>query len=100
VFLTVFFEETTFARGIRRGPTLMTLAGHIPWDDGRDYTDIHRALNFAQKAFEFIENQIGSDGVRVTLLTPLARSSNGSDEGWKTITKTATYGVLYDESAP
>lgn len=98
VFLTVSFEETSYTLPINRGPVIMTLAGHIPMDDGRDFTDIHIALNAAQVVLTAIENGVGNDGVRVGQASPLGRGANQTDEGWMTLTKTATYRVLYDES--
>lgn len=98
IFVVVRFEEQSFVRGIRRGPRVMTIAVHQPLDESRDYGPLTDLLNEFQKKFEEVENEVGSDGVRVSCLLPQGRGSNDVDEGWRTITRTATYGVLYDES--
>lgn len=99
IFITVTMEETTFTRGIRRGPRTMTIAVHQPWIESRDYDPLTDILNEIQGIFRIVADTTGSDGVRVTCLTPLGRGGNTEDEGWQTITRTATYGVLYDETA-
>lgn len=98
LFITVSFEEAVWNTAVKTGPVNITVAAHIPWADGRDYTDIHRALNFIQEQFVEIENEIGTDDVLVSQAQPTGRSANLSDEGWQTITKTATYRVSYRES--
>jgi len=100
LFITVSFEETVWNSPIGTGPVNTTIAAHIPWDDGRDYTDIHLALNYIQEQFREIENEIGSDDVLVSQVQATGRGANQSDEGWKTITKTATYRVSYRELVP
>ena len=96
VFLTVSFEEQTLVRGIRRGPQIMTVAAHQCWNETRDYTLINVILNEVQRRFEAVENETGTDGVRVSCIIPEARGRNTVDEGWQTITRTATYRVLHN----
>lgn len=96
VFLTVSFEEQTLVRGIRRGPQIMTIAAHQSWNETRDYTLINVVLNEVQRRLEAVENEIGDDGVRVSCIIPEARGRNTVDEGWQTITRTATYRVLHN----
>ena len=46
-----------------------------------------------------LELATGTDNLRLTCVTRQGRSGNLVDEGWETISRTATYGVLYDEYA-
>ena len=100
-FVTISFEELIMSAVtiIARGPRTMTVAVHQNWDTGRDYRPIDKILNRIDQLLLPIEQAIGSDGVRVSKVMRQGRSANMADEGWKTITRTATYGVLYDEYA-
>jgi hypothetical protein len=100
-FITVAFEEMLIASPSRlsRGERTVTVAVHRNWDIDRDYSPIDRILNRVDNLLLTVENETGSDGVRVTSVRRSGRSGNMADEGWRTITRTSTYGVLYDEYA-
>ena len=100
-FVTVAFEEMLVASPSRlsRGERTVTVAVHRSWEIDRDYVPIDRILNRIDEILLNVENEIGTDGVRVTSVRRSSRSGNMADEGWKTITRTSTYGVLYDEYA-
>ena len=100
-FITISFEELTMSTVtvIARGPRTVTIAVHHSWDIDRDYRPIDKILNRIDQLLLPIEQAIGTDGVRVSKVMRQGRSANMADEGWKTITRTATYGVLYDEYA-
>ena len=83
---------------IGKGPRTMTLWVHSPLDRGRDFRPIDKILNRVDELLLSMEQEIGSDNVRITCITKQGRSGNLIDDGWKTIARNATYGVLYDES--
>jgi len=106
-FIVVNFQESTLfsqtyaglANGIRKAPRVMDIAVHISWDKTREYNVINRILNAIDAVLLPAEQVIGDDGIRVTCIRPSGRSSNQLDPGWRTTTRHATYGILYDESA-
>lgn len=98
-FIVVSFEEELPALAGLLAPRTVIIAVHSPWDDTRDFAPLTRILNLIDKVILPIESQYGEDGVRVSQVRRSGRSGNLSDEGWRTITRTATYGVSYDESA-
>ena len=99
-FITVNMEESTIANSaIGRGPRTITIAVHHNADIDRNYGPITDILNSIDDVILPITDQIGSDGVRVSQVKRQGRSGNLLDEGWNTITRTATYGVLYNEYA-
>lgn len=96
---TVYSQTYTgMANGINKAPRVMMLWVHTPMDKTRDYRIIDRILNRVDEILLPIEHKIGSDGMRVTCISKQGRSGNLIDDGWKTIARNATYGVLYDES--
>lgn len=99
-FITVNLEESTIANSaISRGPRTVTIAVHHNAEIDRDYGPITEILNLADAALLSIDDDTGSDGVRVSQVKRQGRSGNLLDEGWNTITRTATYGVSYNEYA-
>lgn len=106
-FIVINWQESTISfqgytgigNGITKAPRVMTIWVHSPKDVGRDYRPLDKILNRLDELLLPIEHQVGSDGVRVTCVTRQGRSANLIDDGWKTIARNATYGVLYDESA-
>lgn len=99
-FITVNMEESTIANSaISRGPRTVTIAVHHNAEIDRDYGPINAILNYIDAGLLPIDDQRGSDGVRVSQVKRAGRSGNLLDEGWNTITRTATYGVLYNEYA-
>jgi hypothetical protein len=100
-WLSINFEEMLFSRttALSKGPRTMTIAVHHPWDLDRDYMTLTSILNRCDELLLPLADVAGSDGLRVTEIRRQGRSGNQTDEGWKTITRTATYGVLYDEYA-
>lgn len=101
-FVTISFDEefSLHAREVRfKGPRVMTVAVHHPWDRDRDYSQIDRILNRIDVLLVAVEQGVGPDGIRVSQIGRRGRSGNLVDEGWKTISRTATYRVSYDEFA-
>lgn len=90
---------TGMSNGIPKAPRVMTIWVHTPLDSTRDYTIITRILNRIDAILLPMVHVTGSDGVRVTCVAKQGRSGNLADDGWKTTTRNATFGVLYDESA-
>lgn len=84
-------------RSIGKGPRTLEVNVHQPWDESRDYTKIDEILFRVDKLLLPVENEIGSDNVRVSQIRRLGRSGNQTDEAWRTITRQATYGVLWAE---
>lgn len=104
-FLIINWQESTvysqtytgMANGIPKAPRVMMVWVHTPMDKTRDYRLTDRILNRIDDILLPVEHKTGSDGMRVTCIAKQGRSGNLIDDGWKTITRNATYGVLYDE---
>ena len=99
VFVVVNFEEQSLIPTLNRGPRVVTLWVHSCDDRSRDYRPIDRILGTIDRVFADVEHYTGSDGVRITGFRHQGRSGNLRDPGWNTIARTATYSILYDESA-
>jgi hypothetical protein len=96
---TIYSQTYTGMRnGITKAPRVMMVWVHSPKDTGRNYRPIDKILNRIDELLLPIEHEIGSDGIRVSCVAKQGRSGNLIDDGWKTIARNATYGVLYDES--
>lgn len=91
-----FFNSQSFNLNI---PRTMTLWVHQPWDITRDYSIIDKALNEVDKELLSLEQNLGTDSIRVSCVDKISRSGNLMDEAWKTIARNATYRVLYDEKS-
>lgn len=98
-FIIVNFEEQSLIPTLNRGPRVVTLWVHSCDDRSRDYRPIDRILSVIDDVFADVEHYTGSDGVRITGIRRQGRSGNLRDPGWKTIARTATFDVLYDERA-
>lgn len=100
-FLTLSFSETLMSSvsAISKGPRTLEVNVHHPMDIDRDYAKIDKIINRIDVIYLGMENFSGSDNVRITKIRRIGRSGNDVDEGWRTITRQATYGVLYDEYA-
>lgn len=98
-FITISGDEVLFSgtTAIAKGPRTFTIAVHINSEMSRDYGTIDFILAQASKSLTGIEDVIGADGCRVSQVAKTGRSGNLLDEGWNTITRNATFGVLYDE---
>lgn len=99
-------ESTNFSQtyagmqnGLDKAPRVLQLWVHIPYRISTDYDDINRILNRINMIFKPLEHAKGTDNQRVTMVRTAGRSANLTDEGYQTITRHATYGVLYDELA-
>lgn len=105
-FIVINWQESTvysqtytgMGNGIPKAPRVMMVWVHTPKDQTRDYRQIDRILNRIDDLLLPMEHQTGSDNIRVTCIARQGRSGNLIDDGWKTIARNATYGVLYDES--
>jgi hypothetical protein len=96
---TIYSQTYTGMRnGITKAPRVMMIWVHSPKDIGRNYRPIDKILNRIDDLLLPVEHETGSDGIRVTCIDKQGRSGNLVDDGWKTIARNATYGVLYDES--
>jgi hypothetical protein len=98
-FVTINFEEISMSSvtSLSRGPRTCTIAVHHSWDEDRDFGPLTSILNKIDAVLLPLEATTGEDGLRVTAVRRQGRSGNLVDEGWKTITRTATYGVLFNE---
>lgn len=93
---------TGMQNGIDKAPRVLQVWVHWPYDGGyasTDYDDLNRILNRIDTIFSAIIHGTGTDGQRVTMVRRAGRSRNLKDEGYRTITRHAVYGVLYDENA-
>ena len=100
-WLSITFEEMSMSTvtSIAKGPRNITVAVHHPWEIDRDFDTLTSILNRVDEILLPIEQQKGTDGIRVSSVARRGRSRHGEDEGWQTITQSTTYGVLYDEFA-
>ena len=98
-FVTVSFNEMLMSpvSALARGPRTVTIAVHHAQEIDRDFFSLTAILNRIDEIILPIEDQEGTDGLRVTTIRRTGRSGNLIDDGYKTITRYATYGVLYDE---
>lgn len=101
VFIVVSFMETvlTSKAPLGKGPRNVIVAVHQPWHLGRSYDKINKIIERVTEIYESIVQQSGKDEIRVTEISLTGKSRQFSDPGWQTLTRTATYGVLYQESA-
>lgn len=103
VFIIVNWQEsypTAFAGSSAsvNSPRTLLVWVHQPWDRGRDFRTLDKVLNRIDQLLLPMEQQTGTDGIRLACITKQGRSGNLTDDGWKTISRNATYRVLYDES--
>lgn len=97
-FITINMEESTIRNTkLGKGPRTVTIAVHREANSDRSYSTIDSILNRIDRLLLPIDDEKGVDGVRVSQVSRGGRSGNLIDEGWNTITRTATYGVLYNE---
>ena len=102
-FMVLKWEEPTnytssysaSANGIQRAARTLTVWIHIPWDETREFDLIDTILNRVDEILTGMEHVPGVDGYTVTVANPAGRSGNLADEGFKTITRNAVFGVLY-----
>lgn len=97
-FMTVNFEEPDIFVPIKTGPRNTTIAVHVPWDEDRDFGPLNKILQRVTKVLTTIDCQKGNDEILVSQIRLRGMGGNQTDEGYKTITRTATYGVSYQES--
>lgn len=95
--LTLNMRETDLNVVIGKGPRTLEVNVHKPWDIDRDYTSIDAILARIDYLYMSVEDEAGSDDVRVYQIRRGGRSGNDADEVWRTITRQATFGVSWDE---
>jgi len=98
-FIILDFQESDQLNRHRLGPRILQIWVHTPLEWGADYDHIVRIQNQIDRLIMPLELIAGNDGVRLTLIEKHGRSRNTTDPGWKTATRNALYGVLYDESS-
>jgi hypothetical protein len=101
-FATIAFEERRFstaAFSLRRGPRATTIAVHTPDEGSRDYAPINTILERITKVLSAIDQYAGIDNMEITEISIWSESANLVDEGYRTLTRYATYGVLYHARA-
>ena len=99
-FVTVSLEEFSIPNvAIGRGIRTMTIAIHHNAELDKNYIPITHLMNLIDEEILLIDDEFGTDNIRVSQVRRLGRSGNLIDEGWNTITRNATYGVSYNEYA-
>ena len=106
VFIVLRWEESTvFSQtytgmndGIGRAPRVLTVWVHSPIEVSTDFEFIDEILDRIDQLFSPIEHLEGSDGYTVTQVQFAGRSGDLKDEGFMTVTRNATYSVLYRRS--
>ena len=101
IFIVVSFRETalTSKAPLNKGPRTVIIAVHQPDHLVRSFDKINKVIERVTEIYLKIVQQSGEDKVRVTQIKLTGKSAQRDDPGWKTLTRTATYGVLYQESA-
>lgn len=86
------------SNGISRSARNLEVWVHISLDKTRKYGTIDKILDRIDKLFDNVEHLVGQDGQTITSIGNGSRSGNLTDDGWKTATRNAVYGVLYRRS--
>lgn len=97
-FIVIDMQGSDQLNPYRLGPRMMQIWVHSPIEWGADYDHIVRIQNQIDRLIMPLEQAIGNDGVRLTLIKKHGRSKNTEDPGWRTATRNALYGVLHDEA--
>jgi hypothetical protein len=105
-FVVIRWEESTIfnqsytgmTNGLARAPRMLSLWVHSPMEISTDFEHIDKILDRIDTVFEMVEDVPGSDGYTVTTIRNSGRSADMNDEGFMTITRNASYAVLYRRS--
>ena len=92
-------SNLTTVAPLDRGPRTIVVAVHQPWNLSRSFNKINAVLDRIYQLYSSVSQQSGEDGIRITQIMLKGRGAQRTDPGWETLTRTATYGVLYSETA-
>jgi hypothetical protein len=95
-FIIIDMQESDIQYG-RATPRMMQIWVHGLLEWSPDYGKIVQIQNQIDRVILPLVHQTGTDGIRLTQIRAEGRSRNLTDPGWKTATRNALYGVLYDE---
>lgn len=77
------------------GPRVLEVWAHMPEKLSTDYGHLDNILNLVDRAILPLTQVVGEDGYYLTEVTPSGKSRDLVDRTYKTITRNASYGVLY-----
>lgn len=99
IFVIISFMETqlTSSAPIGKGPRTVIVAVHHPLHLTRSFQKINKVIERVTQVYSGISQQSGEDGIRITGVKLTGKSRQFTDPGWQTLTRNATYGVLYQE---
>lgn len=102
-FLVIRWEESTISSqtytgmrdGVGRAPRVLTVWAHSPIEISTDFEALDAILDRIDKILAPLENSPGTDGYTITQIQFNGRSGDLKDDGFQTVTRNATYSVLY-----
>lgn len=78
-----------------QSPMRLTLWAHWPLEETNDFSKIDNLLDICDTTLSEMNGESGFDGYTVTNVRATGRSGDLKDDGFQTITKNASYEVLY-----
>lgn len=101
-FIILSWQESTIysqtytgmSNGLDRAPRVLAVNVHIPREFSTSYTKIDKILDKVDDAITPLEHVPDGEGKTITCVRKAGRGRDLIDEGYNTITVSATYGVL------
>lgn len=95
-FIIIRWEENTNRKFSRsRAPRIMNVHAHCPVEYSTDFGRIDRILERVKQILPPLEHVAGEDGYTLTSVQWTGDGSDFKDPGYETITRNASYEVLY-----
>jgi hypothetical protein len=85
---------TGMSNGLDRAPRVLLVQAHIPKEKSTSFSRIDKILDRIDEALLPLEQVADGKGKTITCVRKAGRGSDLFDEGYNTITRQATYGVL------
>jgi len=76
-------------------PMRLTIWFHWPSEETNDFSKLDNAIDICDNLLSGLGGESGIDGYTVTCVRPTGRSGDLKDDGFQTITKNASYEVLF-----
>lgn len=103
IFVVVRWEEsmnfaqtyTGMSNGLTRAPRVLTIWVHSLEEVSTDFEHIDQIIDRIDNMFAEVEDEPGTDGYTITTIRNSGRSGDLEDEVLRTVTRNASYAVLY-----